>query len=79
MKIVLIGRGRMGSLIEETARAGGDEIVAAFGHDDLGKLAGLGKVADVVIDFSRPGALPNLGAYVRRHRGGYPHRPFLRA
>ena len=66
MKIVLIGRGKMGRLIEETARAGGDEIVAAFGHDDLGKLAGLGKVADVVIDFSRPGALPNLCAYVRR-------------
>ena len=43
MKIVLIGRGKMGRLIEETARAGGDEIVAAFGHDDLGKLAGLGK------------------------------------
>ena len=66
MKIVLIGRGKMGRLIEETARAGGDEIVAAFGHDDLGKLAGLGKVADVVIDFSRPEALPAVCAYVRR-------------
>ena len=68
MKILLIGRGKMGKLIEATAQAGGDEVVAAFGHDDLGKLAGLGKVADVVIDFSRPEALPAVCAYVRRTR-----------
>ena len=66
MKILMIGRGKMGKLIEATAQAGGDEVVAAFGHDDLGKLAGLGKVADVVIDFSRPEALPAVCAYVRR-------------
>ena len=66
MKILLIGRGKMGKLIEATAQVGGDEVVAAFGHDDLGKLAGLGKVADVVIDFSRPEALPAVCAYVRR-------------
>lgn len=56
----------MGRLIEETARAGGDEIAAAFGHDDLDQLAKLGKAADVVIDFSRPEALPEICAYVRR-------------
>ena len=66
MKILLIGRGKMGKLIQSTAQAAGDEIVAAFGHDDLGKLAGLGKVADVVIDFSRPEALPAVCTYVRR-------------
>ena len=66
MRFLLIGRGKMGRLIEETARTNGDEVVAAFGHDDLGKLAGLGKVADVVIDFSRPEALPAVCAYVRR-------------
>ena len=66
MRFLLIGRGKMGRLIEATAQAGGDEVVAAFGHDDLGKLAGLGKVADVVIDFSRPEALPAVCAYVRR-------------
>ena len=66
MKILLIGRGQMGKLIQSTAQAAGDEIVAAFGHDDLGKLAGLGKVADVVIDFSRPEALPAVCAYVKR-------------
>ena len=66
MRFLLIGRGKMGRLIEATAQANGDEVVAAFGHDDLGKLAGLGKVADVVIDFSRPEALPAVCAYVRR-------------
>ena len=66
MRILLIGRGKMGKLIQSTAQAAGDEIVAAFGHDDLGKLAGLGKVADVVIDFSRPEALPAVCAYVKR-------------
>ena len=66
MKILLIGRGKMGKLIQSTAQAAGDEIVAALGHDDLGKLSGLGKVADVVIDFSRPEALPAVCAYVRR-------------
>ena len=66
MKILLIGRGKMGKLIQSTAQAAGDEVVAAFGHDDLSKLAGLGKVADVVIDFSRPEALSSVCAYVRR-------------
>ena len=66
MRFLLIGRGKMGRLIEETARAAGDEIVASFGHDDLERLAKLGKVADVVIAFSRPEALAEVCSYVRR-------------
>ena len=66
MRIVLIGRGKMGRLIQETARSAGDEVVAAFGRDDLDQLAELGKVADVVIDFSRPETLDQVCAYVRR-------------
>ena len=66
MRIVLIGRGKMGTLIRETAAAAGDEIEAAFGHDDLDQLGKLGKAADVVMDFSRPAALPEIAAYVRR-------------
>ena len=66
MRFLLIGRGKMGKLIEATAQAYGDEVVASFGRDDLGKLAGLGKVADVVIDFSRPETLPAVCAYVKR-------------
>ena len=66
MKYILIGRGRMGSLIRETAQAAGDEIQAAFDISDIDRLGNLGKVADVVIDFSRPGALPEIASYVRR-------------
>lgn len=66
MKIVLIGRGKMGRLIQETARAAGDEVEAVFGRDDLEQLAKLGRVADVVIDFSRPEALPEVCSYVKR-------------
>lgn len=66
MRYLLIGRGKMGSLIQETARAAGDEIQGVFGRDDLDRLGKLGRVADVVIDFSRPGALPEICSYVRR-------------
>ena len=38
MRIILIGRGKMGTLIRETAAAAGDEIEAVFGRDDLGQL-----------------------------------------
>ena len=66
MRIILIGRGKMGTLIRETAAAAGDEIEAVFGRDDLGQLGRLGRVADVVMDFSRPEALPEVTSYVRR-------------
>lgn len=66
MRFLLIGRGKMGRLIAETAQANGDEVVAAFGRSDLEQLAKLGKVADVVIDFSRPETLPEVCSYIRR-------------
>ena len=66
MRYVLIGRGKMGRLIQETAQAAGDEIEASFGREDLDRLGKLGRVADVVIDFSRPEALPEIASYVRR-------------
>ena len=34
MRIVLIGRGKMGALIRETAAAAGDEIEATFGAEN---------------------------------------------
>ena len=66
MRYILIGRGKMGTLIRETAAAAGDELEAVFGHDDLDQLGRLGRAADVVIDFSRPEALPEIASYVRR-------------
>ena len=66
MRIVLIGHGRMGRLIEQTALAAGDEIAAVADIDNISDLETLGKVGDIVIDFSNPAALPAVAAYVRR-------------
>lgn len=66
MRFLLVGRGQMGGLIRETALSGGDVVTAALGRDDLDCLESMGRTADVVIDFSRPEALPGLCAYVRR-------------
>ncbi len=66
MKILLIGHGRMGQLIEKTALAAGDEIAAVIDIDNFSDLEKLGKVADVAIDFSSPASLPNTAAYIRR-------------
>ena len=65
MKILLIGHGRMGRLIAETALAAGDEIVAVVDSGSLDSLQTLGKAADVVIDFSSPKALPAVAEYIR--------------
>ena len=66
MRIVLVGHGRMGRLIEQTALAAGDEIAAVADIDNTSDLETLGKVGDIVIDFSNPAALPAVAAYVRR-------------
>lgn len=65
MKILLIGHGRMGRLIEQTALAAGDEIAAVVDSSSLDSLSTLGPVADVVIDFSSPKALPAVADYIR--------------
>ena len=66
MRFLLIGRGKMGRLIQETALAGGDEVVEALGREDLSRLEDPALTADVVIDFSRPEALGAVEAYIRR-------------
>lgn len=66
MNILLIGYGRMGKLIEQTAAAQGDKIVATVDLDNIASLTGLGKVADVAMDFSGIGTLPAVEDYIRR-------------
>ena len=66
MKILLIGRGRMGQMIQSTAEAEGDTIAASFDEFDIQDLAKEGKVADVMMDFSRPEAQRPIADYVRR-------------
>ena len=65
MKIILVGYGRMGHLIEQTALAAGDQVVAVVDVDNISDLETMGKIADVVIDFSNPAALPAVAGYVR--------------
>lgn len=66
MRIVLVGYGRMGHLIEQTALAAGDQVVGVFDINNLAELDTLGRIGDVVIDFSSPSALPTVANYVRR-------------
>jgi len=66
MDILLIGHGRMGQLIEQTAIAAGDRVVGFVDIDNLSDLDTMGKVADIAIDFSNPATLPTVAAYVRR-------------
>ena len=66
MRILLIGHGRMGQLIEDTALAQGMEIAGVIDIDNKGDLQKMGKVADIVMDFSHPSMLPQVCEYVRR-------------
>ena len=66
MKILLIGHGRMGHLMERTALAQGDQLGGIVDVGNLGDLETIGRVADVVIDFSAPAALPAVARYVRQ-------------
>jgi len=65
MKILLIGYGRMGRLIEQTAAAAGDTVAAVVDIDTIGNLETMDRVADVAVDFSNPAALPPGAAYFR--------------
>lgn len=66
MKLLLIGYGRMGRLIEQTALAAGDQLAGVIDVGNVSDLETIGKVADVCIDFSAPAALPAAADYVRR-------------
>lgn len=66
MKILLVGYGRMGKLIEQTAAAAGDSIVAAMDLDNIAQLSQMDRCADIVMDFSNPSTLSQVEAYVRR-------------
>ena len=54
MKILITGHGRMGKLIESTATAQGHTVAAIISRANAAELLTLGKVADVIIDFSVP-------------------------
>lgn len=66
MKLLLIGHGRMGHLIERTALAEGDQLGGVVDEGNIGDLETIGRVADVAVDFSAPAALPAVARYVRQ-------------
>ena len=65
--VVLVGGGRMGTLIARTLEAdGGFEILGTYDIDNAGELDEAAQAAALVIDFSNKAALPHVLAYVRR-------------
>ncbi len=65
MRVFLSGYGKMGKMLEEMALARGWEVV---GHADVTtpEAYETAPKADVCIDFSGVGALPQLASYIRR-------------
>ena len=56
----------MGRLIEQTALKEGDSLAGIIDIGNLADLETIGKVADVIVDFSAPAALPAVAHYVRQ-------------
>lgn len=65
MRLLLIGKGKMGAMIAAMAEERGDELAAALGRGELDRLETL-PAADMVIDFSGPETLDAVCAYIRR-------------
>lgn len=67
MRVLLIGHGRMGQMLEDCIAAAEDLTLAgAVNSKNIDTLATLGNVADVAIDFSSPAVLPQVVEFVRR-------------
>ena len=67
IRLILIGTGRMGAMLRQLSEESGDlTVVGGFHRSNVGDLAALDKVADVVVDFSGREALPQVAEYVRR-------------
>ena len=67
IRILLAGTGRMGQAVTQAAREDGRfQVVGGINRETVPSLEGLGKAADLVIDFSHREMLPPLAAYLRR-------------
>lgn len=65
--VVLIGGGRMGSLIADALAAdGGFELLDTYDIDNISELDEDAPAADLAIDFSNKAALPHVLAYIGR-------------
>ena len=67
IKVLLIGHGRMGQLIEKTIAADPEmEVTGIIDIDNTDDLFTLDKIADIIIDFSSPAIFPLLSEYIKR-------------
>ncbi len=66
MRIMLIGYGRMGRMIESLALDAGHEITKIIDVDNVAELSMLDRIADIAIDFSAPSVLPLISKNVMR-------------
>lgn len=63
---VLVGGGRMGTLIRATMEQVGHELLGVYDVSNIGELDEAAPAADLAVDFSNVAALPHVLAYVRR-------------
>jgi len=63
---IIIGGGRMGTLIRAALLDEGFEVRGTYDIDNASELADAAPAADVALDFSNAAALPGVAAYVRR-------------
>lgn len=67
MKILIIGHGRMGSLIEDIIKASDDmSLVGIIDINNTKMLSKLDKISDIIVDFSHPDMLPLAIDYASR-------------
>lgn len=71
MRVMIVGYGRMGKMIEEAAVAAGMEIGAIVDVGNMGDLESMAKPFDAVFDFSSPTALYGVAAFIKRTGSPY--------
>lgn len=64
--IVVGAAGRMGRLVTEELARRGFDVLGGYDALDVAELDSAAPAADLVVDFSAPGALPHVVAYARR-------------
>ena len=66
-KVVVIGGGRMGTLIANEIKKSDDlDLLGIYDIDNVEELDNVAPAADIAIDFSAPAALEHVAAYVTR-------------
>ena len=67
IRVLLIGTGRMGTMIRRLAEADPEiQIAGAVSGSNAGDLSAMEKLADVAVDFSHRDSLPEVAEYIRR-------------